>query len=128
MQDKNLNSISEAIIGAAIEVHRNLGPGLLEHAYKLALWHELSLRGINAGMEVEVPLTYKGVNLGSAYRADLLVEDEIIVELKATENDNPLFARQLNTYLRLANKRLGLLINFNRALLTHGIKRIVNNL
>ncbi len=92
----------------------------------MALWHELNLRGINAGIEVEVPFIYKGAKLGSAFRADLLVENEIIVELKATENDNPLFARQLNTYLRLANKRLGLLINFNHALLTHGVKRILN--
>ena len=126
MHEKNLNALSEVVIGAAIEVHRNLGPGLLEQAYKLALWHELSLRGINAGIEVEVPFIYKGAKLGSAFRADLLVENEIIVELKATENDNPLFARQLNTYLRLANKRLGLLINFNHALLTHGVKRILN--
>ena len=79
-------------------------------------------------MEVEVPFVYKGVRLPTAYRADIIVEDEIILELKATETDNPIYAKQLYTYLRLYNKRLGLIINFNRERLVEGLKRVVNNL
>lgn len=90
--------------------------------------HELKLNGINALMEVEVPFVYKGVRLPTAYRADIIVEDEIILELKATETDNPIYAKQLYTYLRLYNKRLGLIINFNRERLVEGLKRVVNNL
>ena len=128
MNESQLNDLSKKIIGAAIEVHRFLGPGLLENTYKAALLYELKLSGINAKSEVEVPFIYKNVKLESAYRADIIVEDQIILELKATENDNPLYAKQLYTYLRLCNKRLGLLINFNRERLVEGLKRVVNNL
>ena len=107
MDEHQINDLSKKIIGAAIEVHRNLGPGLLENTYQVALLHELKLNGINALMEVEVPFVYKGVRLPTAYRADIIVEDEIILELKATETDNPIYAKQLYTYLRLYNKRLG---------------------
>lgn len=86
------------------------------------------MNGINALMEVEVPFIYKGMKLPTAYRADIIVEDEIILELKATETDNPIYAKQLYTYLRLYNKRLGLIINFNRERLVDGLKRVVNNL
>ena len=89
---------------------------------------ELKLRGIKAESEVEVPFVYKGIKLDTAYRADIIVEDELILELKSTENDNPLFGKQLLTYLRIYNKRLGLLINFNRERLIDGLKRVVNNL
>lgn len=109
-------------------MHRCLGPGLLEHTYQAALLCELKLIGLRAVGEVEIPFIYKGIRLETAYRADIIVEDEIILELKSTENDNPLFAKQLNTYLRLYNKRLGLLINFNRERLVDGLKRVVNNL
>lgn len=128
MDEHQINDLSKKIIGAAIEVHRNLGPGLLENTYQVALLHELKLNGINALMEVEVPFVYKGVRLPTAYRADIIVEDEIILELKATETDNPLYAKQLYTYLRLYNKKLGLIINFNRERLVEGLKRVVNNL
>ena len=128
MEESQLNELSKKIIGAAIEVHRCLGPGLLEHTYQAALLCELKLIGLRAVGEVEIPFIYKGIRLETAYRADIIVEDEIILELKSTENDNPLFAKQLNTYLRLYNKRLGLLINFNRERLVDGLKRVVNNL
>lgn len=128
MDEHQINDLSKKIIGAAIEVHRNLGPGLLENTYQVALLHELKLNGINALMEVGVPFIYKGMKLPTAYRADIIVEDEIILELKATETDNPIYAKQLYTYLRLYNKRLGLIINFNRERLVDGLKRVVNNL
>ncbi|MDE6448892.1 MAG: GxxExxY protein [Muribaculaceae bacterium] len=128
MNENQINALSQEIIGAALEVHRNLGPGLLEHTYQMALMCELNLRGIKAQPEVEIPVTYKGVKLNTAYRADIIVENEIILELKSTENDNPLYGKQLLTYLKISNKRLGLLINFNRVRLVDGLKRVVNNL
>lgn len=128
MNKDEINVLSNRVIGAAIEVHRNLGPGLLENTYQQALMLELKFRGIKAKSEVEIPFLYKGLRIDTAYRADIIVEDEIILELKATEKDNSLFFKQLYTYLKLADKRLGILINFNNQLLTDGIKRIVNNL
>lgn len=124
----DINCISQEIIGAAIEVHRVLGPGLLEHAYHKALEFELKSRGLKVASEVEIPIVYKGVLLYPAYRADMIVENQVIVELKATDVDNSLFYKQLLTYLRLSDKRLGLLINFNKERLIDGIKRIANNL
>lgn len=121
-------ALSKRIIGAAIEVHRNLGPGLLESTYQQALMLELRLRGIQAKSEVEIPFLYKGIKIDTAYRADIIVEDEIILELKATDKDNGLFFKQLFTYLKLADKRLGILINFNNQLLTDGIRRVANGL
>ena len=126
MNNDELDKLSNLIIGAAIDVHKTLGPGLLEHAYQVALMCELKMRGINAKAEVEIPLTYKDCKLDTAYRADIIVEDEIILELKATEDMKPVYSKQLRTYLRLANKKLGLLINFNNELLTKGITRVVN--
>lgn len=123
-----IDALSKRIIGAAIEVHRNLGPGLLESTYQQALMLELRLRGIQAKSEVEIPFLYKGIRIDTAYRADIIVEDEIILELKATDKDNNLFFKQLFTYLKLADKRLGILINFNNQLLTDGIRRIANGL
>ena len=128
MDRNDLNVLSNKIIGAALEVHQILGPGLLESTYQEALMAELCFRGINARKEVSVPLVYKGKQISNAYRADIIVEDAIILELKSTENDNPIFYKQLLTYLRLADKRLGLLINFHYALLNNGITRVVNNL
>ena len=128
MDRNDLNSLSNKIIGAALEVHQILGPGLLESTYQEALMAELCFRGIHALKEVSVPLIYKGKHISNAYRADIIVEDAIILELKSTENDNPIFYKQLLTYLRLADKRLGLLINFHYALLKNGITRVVNNL
>ncbi|MDE6207912.1 MAG: GxxExxY protein [Muribaculaceae bacterium] len=128
MNENELNELSEKIIGAAIEVHRQLGPGLLEHIYQAALIHELSLRGINAETEVKLPCTYKSVILPVTYRADIVVEKEIILELKSTDCDNKIYFKQLYSYLKLSDKRLGLLINFHRDMLINGITRIVNNL
>lgn len=128
MTAQEINALSKIIIGAAIEVHRVLGPGLLEHTYQAAMMEELKLRGLKVRKEVEIPCMYKGIRLDTAYRADLIVEDEIILELKATDNDSNLFSKQLLTYLHFADKRLGLLINFNRERLAEGLKRVVNGL
>lgn len=128
MDRHQINQLSNEIIGAAIEVHRTLGPGLLEHTYQAAFLFELNLRGLKSQSEVDLPVYYKGCKLDIAYRADIVVENEIIIELKATDNDSPLFQKQLLTYLRISNKRLGLLINFNKEILKQGIVRVVNNL
>jgi GxxExxY protein len=113
------------IIGAAIEVHRALGPGLLESAYEECLCHELHLRGLSFERQVDLPVSYKGVQLNCGYKIDLIVQQEVILELKTVERLLPVHEAQLLTYLKLAGKRIGLLINFNTPLLTRGIKRIV---
>jgi GxxExxY protein len=120
------NVCSYAVIGAAIEVHRHLGPGLLEGAYELALRRELCLRGVRVDRQIALPLTYKGMPLGEALRLDLLVEDLVVVEVKAVKEIAPVHEAQLLTYLRLTDKRLGLLLNFHEAVLRHGVRRIVN--
>ncbi len=117
--------LSERIIGCAIEVHRELGPGLLENVYESALAHELGARGLRFRRQHPVTVTYKGAELEAEYWIDLLVEDRVIVELKAVESILPIHEAQLMTYLRLADKRLGLLINFNVPLLKDGITRRV---
>ncbi|MBZ5650949.1 MAG: GxxExxY protein [Acidobacteriia bacterium] len=113
------------IIGAAIEVHRNLGPGLLESAYEECLCHELHLRGLDCKRQVPLPLLYKGLKLDCGYKIDLIVQDEVVLELKAVERLLPIHEAQLVTYLKLTGKRVGLLINFNVPLLTQGIIRRV---
>ena len=113
------------ILGAAIEVHRHLGPGLLESAYEECLCHELRLRELNFQRQVELPVEYKGLKLNCGYKIDLLVQDEVILELKAVEKLLPIHQAQLLTYLKLAHKKVGLLINFNVPLLTQGIIRRV---
>ena len=128
MNAAELNDLSRKIIGAAIEVHSILGPGLLEVAYEAALCHELHLRNINAKRQVSLPVIYKGVEIKDPYRMDLFVEGEIVVELKATQENSPLYAKQLLTYLRLSGKKLGLLINFNHEVLKEGLTRVVNHL
>ena len=117
--------LSEQIIGAAIEVHRELGPGLLESAYQACLAHELSLRSILFVSQLDLPLTYKGVQLDVGYRVDLLVDDKVIVELKAVEKVLPIHEAQLLTYLRLLKKPVGLLLNFSVPVLKDGIIRRV---
>ena len=117
---------SKEIIGAAIEVHRALGPGLLESAYEACLGHELSLRGVAYTRQVALTVRYKGVQLDCGYRLDLLVDELVIVELKAVEALEPIHEAQLLTYLRLKGLWLGLLINFNVPALKQGIKRLVN--
>lgn len=118
------DSFTESIIGAAIEVHRALGPGLLESAYELCLSHELDLRGISFKRQVNLPLEYKGLALDCGYRMDLLVEDCVILELKAVESLLPIHEAQLPTYLKLTGNTTGLLINFNVPTLVKGIKRL----
>ena len=122
MDDSNL---SGEVIGAAIEVHRLLGPGLLESAYELALARELALRGVRVERQKAVPLEYKGTALGDGFRIDLLVQEQVIVEIKAVERLQAIHEAQLLTYLRLADKRLGLLINFNEKTIKEGVKRVV---
>jgi GxxExxY protein len=127
MDRSRLNEIGAIILDAAITVHRELGPGLLESAYQFALKRELELRGLKVRAKVAVELMYKGVSLGKAYEIDLLVEEEVIVENKSTDGIAPIFTFQVITYLKLYNKNLGYLINFNVPLLKDGFKRIVYN-
>ena len=122
------STLSGEVIGAAIEVHRVLGPGLLESAYELAFERELVLRGLQVERQKAVPLEYKGVALGDGFRIDLLVQEQLIVEIKAVERILAIHEAQLLTYLRLADKRLGLLINFNEKTIKEGVKRVVNRL
>jgi GxxExxY protein len=118
-------ALSEAIIGAAIEVHRALGPGLLESAYSACLCHELSTRNIPFRTQVDLPISYKGIKLDCGYRLDIVVADSIILELKAVEEITPIHEAQLLTYLRLSGLRVGLLLNFNVAVMRDGITRRV---
>ncbi len=117
--------ITEKIIGAAIEVHRHLGPGLLESAYEECLAYELDLKEMRYQRQKPCPLLYKNTRIENAYRIDFLIEDRIIVEIKSLESLTPLCTAQLLTYLRLLNCRLGLLLNFNVPILKDGIKRII---
>ena len=122
-----LNEISDKIIKASIEVHRTLGgPGLLEGVYEEALVFELEAAGLNVKRQVVLPIIYKGCQLGSPLRIDLLVEGEIIIECKATSENNSIFEAQLLTYLRLSGKSLGLVLNFGHKILKDGIRRVVN--
>jgi GxxExxY protein len=123
---QSLNSITERIIGGAIEVHRHLGPGLLESAYEECLCHELALAGLRFERQVPLPVLYKTVHVDCGYRIDVLVEDRVIVELKCVERLLPIHEAQTLTYLKLKDFRLGLLINFNVPVLTQGVKRIAN--
>ncbi len=125
--NEDLNLLTEQVIGAAIEVHRELGPGVLEHSYEAALQHELGLRGFSSIRQVLLPLTYKGLVIPDSYRIDLLVEDRIVVELKTVEALKPVHTAQVLTYLRMSKRSLGLLINFHVPLLRDGLKRIVHN-
>ncbi|MCR5157621.1 MAG: GxxExxY protein [Prevotella sp.] len=120
-----LNAISKKIIGAAIAVHKELGPGLLESVYEVCLVQELENMGMKVASQVDLPLYYKGKLTNKTFRIDLLVEDEVIVELKAVAEVLPINEAQLLTYLKLANKHLGLIINFNVPLLKQGITRKV---
>ena len=115
--------LTQQIIGAAIEVHKQLGAGLLESSYQACLCRELSLREIPFKCQLELPITYKGMVLESGYRIDLLVADEAVVEIKAVEKILPIHEAQLLTYLRLSGKRIGLLINFNVPVLKDGVVR-----
>ena len=116
---------TSSIIGAAIEVHRHLGPGLLESTYEECLCHELHLRGLTFERQVELPVSYKGLQLDCGYRIDLIVRRDVVLELKAIERILPIHQAQLLTYMKLSGMRVGLLINFNAPLLTQGIIRRV---
>ena len=120
------NELTYEIRGAIFDVYNELGPGLLESVYEEALVFELRQRGLKVERQIEVPILYKGQELKTALRLDLLIENTIIVELKSVEEMKPVFAKQLLTYLRLLNKRVGLLVNFSSGDIREGIKRIVN--
>jgi GxxExxY protein len=124
----NENELSKIIIGCAIEVHRTLGPGLLESVYENCLLYELEENGIIAERQVELPIEYKYINLEAGYKIDLLVENKVIIELKSVKEIQPIHIAQLMTYLKLSDIKLGMLINFNEVRLIDGVKRIVNNL
>jgi GxxExxY protein len=123
-----LNKISGKILDSSIEVHRNLGPGLLESVYQNCLCKEFKIRGINFATQVQVPVFYKGDYVSNDLKVDVLVEKEIVIELKSVELIHPVHSAQLLSYLRLMNKRLGLLINFNVPKLIDGFKRVINKI
>jgi GxxExxY protein len=115
-------------VDAALQIHKRLGPGLLESVYEIVLEHELKSRGLNVKRQVSVPGVYDNIKLNEGFRADLILEDKVIAELKSLENVAPVHKKQLLTYLRLSDKRLGLLINFGSELIRDGISRVVNGL
>jgi len=122
------DEISKIVIGAAIEVHKHLGPGLLESAYEECLCHELDLHGLAYERQKALHVTYKGKTLDCGYKLDIIIEKLVILELKSVEKVDPIHEAQLLTYLKLSECKLGILINFNVPVLKNGIKRIVNNL
>jgi len=122
------NETAKQIVDAALLIHRALGPGLLESVYETVLYHELKKRGLQVQRQVPVTFVYDGIRYEEGFRIDLVVDDCVIVELKSVEDVHPVCRKQLLTYLRLSQKRLGLLINFNATLLKSGITRIVNGL
>jgi GxxExxY protein len=123
---EELNKITEGIIGAAIEVHRNLGPGLLESAYQAALAYELNQRGFKVEQQKPLPMLYKEIKLDAGYRLDFLVNDKVVLEIKSSDKIIPIHDVQILPYLRLSGCKVGLLINFNVKLLKNGIKRFIN--
>ena len=124
---KTENELSNIVIGKSIEVHKCLGPGLLESAYRECLYYEILNSGLNVEKEKPMPIVYKEMKLDHGYRIDLLVESKVVVELKTVEAFTDVHLAQVLTYLRLGNYRLGLLINFHVSLLKNGIKRIINS-
>lgn len=124
-QPENINDLTGAVIGAAIEVHRTLGPGLLESIYEECLCKELSFRNIAYEKQKEIPIEYKGIILNTKYRIDIIAEKKLILEIKACENLMPIHEAQILTYLKLTRCKVGLLINFNVPVLKNGIKRFI---
>ncbi len=122
------NEIGKMVIDAAVEVHRHLGPGLLESVYESALCYELGQRGLHVERQVAIPVAYKEVTFEMGFRADLIVESKVLLELKSVESVNAAHKKQIQTYLRLTNHQLGFLLNFGAALMKDGITRCVNNL
>ncbi|KAB7623003.1 GxxExxY protein [Alkalilimnicola sp. S0819] len=126
MEQQELNELTERVIGAAVEVHRTLGPGLLESAYEAALCRELQLRNLSFRRQVSLPVRYKGISLNCGYRIDILVAERLPLELKAVTELADIHLAQLLTYLRHGDFRLGLLLNFNTVKITAGIRRVAN--
>lgn len=122
------NAIAREIVDAALNIHQQLGPGLIESVYEIVLAHELRERGLRVARQVPVPIVYGKIRFDEGYCLDILVNDLVVIEVKSVEEVHPVHKKQLLTYLRLADKRLGLLINFNCELIKHGISRIVNGL
>ena len=122
------NEIASEVVDAAFRIHQKLGPGLLEMVYEAILYHELTQRGLKVKRQVAIPLRWEGVRFEEGFRADLVVEDKVIVELKSVEKLAEVHGKVLLTYLRLAEKKLGLLINFGEAVIKNGIRRVVNGL
>ncbi len=126
--ERTENELAREIVDASYKVHSTLGPGLLESVYETILCHELQKRGLRVARQVPLPVIYENLSFDEGYRADLIVDGKVIVELKSVETIAPVHKKQLLTYLRLAGVRLGLLINFGEALIKHGITRVVNGL
>ncbi|WP_047450875.1 GxxExxY protein [Alistipes sp. ZOR0009] len=126
MSEVEYNKLTDKILASAIEVHRILGPGLLESVYEYCLVEELRRNGLNVQRQVKLPIIYKGRNLEKDFFIDLLVEDKVVIELKAVEEVLPVHEVQLRTYLKLSEKKLGLLINFHVPILKQGVKRKIN--
>lgn len=122
------NEIAKEVVDAAFRVHTKLGAGLLESVYEVVLAHEIKKRGLSAIRQKPIPVKYENMVFNEGFRADIIVEDSVILELKSIEATTPVHKKQLLTYLRLADKKLGLLINFGESLIKHGISRIVNGL
>jgi GxxExxY protein len=122
------NEIATAIVDVAYKIHQTLGPGLLESSYEAVMIYELQKRGVAVSAQIPVPIVYESVRLDTGFRADIIVEDLVIVEIKSLEKLAPVHKKQLTTYLKLSGKRLGLLINFGEELIKNGITRIVNGL
>ena len=127
MEKEQLNQLGKQILNASIAVHREMGPGLLETVYEKCLMKEFEFREIRVQNQVQIPLLYKGHRLQNDFRVDLLVEDEVIIEIKSAEHMHPVYEAQLISYLKLSGKKLGYLINFNVPLLKKGFKRFVND-
>ncbi len=127
MNTTELNYLSKQVLDSCMTVHRIMGPGLLESIYESCLMKELEIRGIHAKNQVIIPLVYKGFELSKELKIDILVENEIILELKSSESLHPVYEAQIISYLKLADKKLGFLVNFNVPLLKDGFKRYVNN-
>ena len=127
MTKERYNELGGIILDACIAVHKELGPGLLESVYVFALLKEFEIRNIKAVAKIALPLFYKGLDTGKYYEMDLLVEDEIVLEVKSAEIMNPVFMAQIISYLKLADKKLGYLVNFNVVKMVDGFKRVVNN-
>ena len=122
-----INNLTRSIIGSAIEVHKELGPGLLESTYEACLFYELNQKGLFVEKQKTLPVKYKGIELEIGYRIDLLVENQVLIELKSVKEILPIHSAQLLSYLKISNLQIGLLFNFNETKLVDGVRRIINN-